>query len=363
MKYVDEYRDPRKVRQLAEDINAELKKPCYRIMEVCGTHTAAIHRFGLRGLLSKKIELISGPGCPVCVTSDGYLENVFRLARDPGITIATYADMLRVPAGGRSLESLRSQGADVRSVISGLEALELARSCPDKEVVFLGVGFETTAPGTALALEPARKEKIKNFSVYSAHKTIPEPLAALAKDRELALDGFLLPGHVSAVIGVDGYRHFFEKARSASVITGFEPLDILLAIYRIVKAVNIHKPVLENEYSRIVDSQGNARAKKILAQCFDQKDSVWRGLGVISDSGLFLKASYKDFDAEKKFSLKKERTDAAVKRGCRCADVLKGKIAPNECRFFAKSCTPREPMGPCMVSREGTCRSYFEYHG
>ncbi len=261
------------------------------------------------------------------------------------------------------MESLRSQGADVRGVVSGLEALGLARAHADKEVVFLGVGFETTAPGTAIALEAARKEKIKNFSVYSAHKTIPEALTALAKDRDLALDGFLLPGHVSAVIGVAGYRPFFKKARIAAVIAGFEPLDILLSVYRIVTSVNRKRPLLENEYSRIVDEKGNTRAKKILKDIFSQKDSAWRGLGLIADSGLFLKASYEGFDAEKKFSLKKERTDAALKRGCRCADVLKGKIAPNECPFFAKSCTPQEPMGPCMVSREGSCRSYFEYHG
>lgn len=363
MKYIDEYRDPKKVKTLAEKINASLGDRVYRIMEVCGTHTAAIHRFGLRGLLSRKIELISGPGCPVCVTSDGYLENVFRLAGRENVTIATYADMLRVPASGRSLETLRSQGADVQAVISGLEALDLARKNPEREVVFLGVGFETTAPGTALALEAAKKDKIANFSVYSAHKTIPEALAILGRDPDLGLDGFLLPGHVSAVIGVSGYREFFKKARIPSVIAGFEPLDILWAVSRIVRAVNARKPVLENGYRRIVGETGNVRAKQILKKVFVQRDSVWRGLGVIADTGLFLRPSFRTFDAETRFGLKRESADGAVKRGCRCADVLKGKIAPDRCPFFAQQCTPQDPMGPCMVSREGTCRSYFEYHG
>jgi len=366
MKYIDEYRDAKKAGQLVSLINKEATLPVYKIMEVCGTHTAAIRRFGIKSMLSDRIELISGPGCPVCVTSDGYLKNALSLASRKDIIITTYPDMLRVPAGGKSLETARSAGSDVRGVNSALDALDIARRLTKKEVVFLAVGFETTAPGTAIALETAKKEKLKNFSVYSAHKTIPEALIALGKDKELALNGFLLPGHVSAIIGVSGYAQVFKKlAKLAlpSVITGFESSDILLAIYSIVKAVNSGRHILENEYTRIVQEKGNTRAKALLKKVFAQKDSVWRGLGVIKNSGLFVRAGYSEFDAQKRYSLKNEVKDTHASQGCLCADVLKGKIAPTQCPFFGKACTPQAPSGPCMVSREGTCRSYYEYNG
>jgi hydrogenase expression/formation protein HypD len=364
MKYIDEYRDPKKVRRLVDLISAEAVRPVYKIMEVCGTHTSAIQRFGIKSMLSDAIELISGPGCPVCVTSDGYLKNALSLARRRHIVIATYPDMLRVPVDGESLETARSVGADIRGVNSALEALDLARRLPKKEVVFLAVGFETTAPGTAIALETVKKEKLKNFSIYSAHKTIPEALIALGKDRELALNGFLLPGHVSAIIGVSGYAQVFKKMALSSVITGFESSDILLAIYYIVKAVNDGRPILVNEYTRIVQDKGNMRAKILLKKVFVQKDSVWRGLGVVRNSGLFVRSGYSDFDAQNRYKLKNEAKSAGsahASHGCKCADVLKGKIAPTQCPSFGKACTPLAPKGPCMVSREGTCRSYYEY--
>jgi hydrogenase expression/formation protein HypD len=361
MKYIDEYRDIKKVRKLADMINAEAVRPLYKIMEVCGTHTASVHKFGLRALLSEKIELISGPGCPVCVTSDGYLKNAISLAKHKDVVVATYPDMLRVPTEAGSLEDVRSGGSDIRGVNSAPEALELAVSFPKKEVVFLGVGFETTAPGTAIALETAKKEKIKNFSVYSAHKTIPEALIALGCDRDLALDGFLLPGHVSAIIGVAGYRAVIKKIKLASVIAGFEPVDILLAVLKIVRAVNAGTPILENEYTRIVNNDGNRLAKKLLNKVFVHADSVWRGLGIIRGSGLRIRRTFGSFDAQKKFGLDEERPDESLTGACRCAEVLKGKMTPKQCPFFAKRCTPLSPKGPCMVSREGTCRSYFEY--
>ncbi|MFH0940984.1 MAG: hydrogenase formation protein HypD [Candidatus Omnitrophota bacterium] len=364
MKYIDEYRDAKKASQLVSLINKEAKLPVYKIMEVCGTHTAAIRKFGIKSMLSDAIELISGPGCPVCVTSDGYLRNALFLARRKDMVITTYPDMLRVPVGRRSLETARSEGADIRGVNSALDALDIARRLPKKEIVFLAVGFETTAPGTAIALETAKKEKLKNFSIYSAHKTIPEALIALGKDRELTLNGFLLPGHVSAIIGVSGYAQVFKKLAKlalSSVITGFESSDILLAIYIIVKAVNCGRPILENEYARIVQVKGNMRAKALLKKAFVQKDSVWRGLGIIKNSGLFVRSGYSDFDAQKRYKLKNEVQNTHASYGCLCADVLKGKIAPTQCPFFGKSCTPLAPKGPCMVSREGTCRSYYEY--
>jgi hydrogenase expression/formation protein HypD len=360
MKYVEEYRDPVKVRRLADLINAEATRPVYQIMEVCGTHTAAIHKFGIRQMLTPKIRLISGPGCPVCVTSDAYLKNALELSRGKNRIIATYADMVRVPVGAGSLEKERSCGAAVHDVNSALEALDLARRHPKNEVIFLAVGFETTAPGSALAVEGAQKEHLKNFSIYSAHKTIPEALRTLGKDKDLSLDGFLLPGHVSAIIGVSGYRPVMKKLRLAACVAGFEPLDILLSVFKIVKAVNAGTPLLENEYARIVKEKGNERAKELLKRVFEPRDSVWRGLGILKKSGLFLRRSYIDFDAQKKFGLQDESRDQGLTRGCRCADVLKGKIMPSACPLFAKGCTPEAPQGPCMVSREGTCRSAYE---
>ncbi|HAJ56455.1 MAG TPA: hydrogenase formation protein HypD [Candidatus Omnitrophica bacterium] len=361
MKYVDEYRDVNKVKKLADMINSQVRRPVYKIMEVCGTHTASIHKFGLKSLLSKKIELISGPGCPVCVTSDGYLKNSLKLAKNRNIIVATYPDMLRVPVEGGSLEAARSEGADVRGVNSALEALDLAVRSAKREVVFLGVGFETTAPGTAIALEAAKKDKIRNFSVYSAHKTIPEALIALGRDKGLALDGFLLPGHVSAIIGMEGYRSVAKKVGLASVIAGFEPVDILLAILKIVKAANVGATILENEYTRIVTKSGNKQAQRLLKKVFIQTDSIWRGLGVISGTGLSIRGAFGGFDANKKFELPKEKVDKALAGGCLCAEVLKGRITPQQCPLFAKRCTPLSPKGPCMVSREGTCRAYFEF--
>lgn len=361
MKYVDEYRDAGKAKKIGSAINAEAQKGRYKIMEVCGTHTAAIRKFGLRSLLSERIELISGPGCPVCVTSDGYLKNTVALLKNKKILLATYPDMLRVPMDGTSLEAQRSLGADIRGVTSSLEALDLARRYPDREVVFLAVGFETTAPGTAIVVEMAQAQKIGNFSVYSAHKTIPEALLALSQDKNLAINGFLLPGHVSAIIGVSGYKPMMERLKLPCVISGFEPLDILLSIYEIVKAVNSKKPVLKNEYARIVGEDGNKRAKALLNKVFEKKDGFWRGLGLIKKSELALRGCFGKFDAARRFSLKKESLNDTLKYSCLCAEVLKGKITPSQCPYFSKRCTPRAPKGPCMVSREGTCRSFFEY--
>ena len=361
MKYVDEYRDAKKAKSLSAMINAEAGRGRYKIMEVCGTHTAAIRRFGLKSLLAKNIELISGPGCPVCVTSDGYLRNTMSLLKNKNILLATYPDMLRVPVDSTSLEMERSRGADIRAVNSALEALDLAKTFPRREVVFLGVGFETTAPGTAIVLETAKKEKIDNFSVYSGHKTIPEALCALAQDKDLAINGFLLPGHVSAIIGLSGYKPMMKRLKLPCVISGFEPLDILLSIYEIVKAVNRKEPILENEYKRIVEEGGNHKAMALLDKVFEKKDGFWRGLGMIKKSELVPKAAFAAFDAARRYVLKKESAADTSRHSCLCAEVLKGKIEPPRCTFFSKSCTPQTPKGPCMVSREGTCRSFFEY--
>lgn len=360
MKYINEYRNKEQCLKLAALINAQVKKNNYKIMEVCGTHTSAIHNFGLKNLLSKKIELISGPGCPVCVTSDGYLRNAIGLLKRKDILLATYQDMIKVPVESTSLEQERSKGLSVQSVQSALEALDLARRNPGREVVFLGVGFETTAPGTAIAIKNALKERIGNFSVYSAHKVIPEALLALCADKTLKVEGFLLPGHVSVVIGVKGYKPVQKQLKVPCVIAGFQPLDILLSVYRLIEAINSKKIILENEYRRIVSENGNPRAKDLLQEVFQKQDSVWRGLGVISKSGLGIRKKFEKFDAFKKFKLKEENTAKVSRSACLCAEVLKGKIVPSACPLFSKKCNPFSPQGPCMVSREGTCRTHYE---
>lgn len=359
MKYVDDFRGSRACLAMARRINAAAGDREYRIMEVCGTHTAAIRRFGIPSMLSGGIRLISGPGCPVCVTSDAYLRNAFRMAAQKNVTIATYPDMLRVPAGGESLQDLRARGADIRPVNSALEVLEIAGKLKDRMVVFLAVGFETTAPATGILAQRARQERIRNLKIYSAHKTIPAALLSLGKDKTLCLDGFLLPGHVSVVIGVHGYRQVMRSLRLPGVVTGFEPLDILSAIAAIVDAANHHKTILENGYGRVVREGGNVKARSLLREVFVSKDSLWRGLGLIPNSGLFLRKPYDSLDARRAFGLKEEG-GRDVRNGCLCAGVLTGKIEPSACRHFGRQCTPRKPLGPCMVSREGTCRAFFE---
>ncbi|QAT17629.1 [NiFe] hydrogenase metallocenter assembly protein HypD [Candidatus Velamenicoccus archaeovorus] len=359
MKYVDDFRGAEACLAMARQINAAAADRSYRIMEVCGTHTAAIRRFGIPAMLSSRIRLISGPGCPVCVTSDAYLRNAFRMAADKNVTIATYPDMLRVPADGMSLQDLKAKGADVRAVNSALEVLEIARESEGRTVVFLAVGFETTAPATAILAQRARRERIKNLKIYSAHKTIPPALLSLGRDKELCLDGFLLPGHVSVVIGVQGYRRAMRSLRLPAVVTGFEPLDILSAILTIVDAARHRKAVLRNGYGRVVREGGNPKAVSLLKEVFVSKDSLWRGLGVIPGSGLFLRKPYDSLDARRTFSLRQE-DECRLDNGCRCAGVLTGKIEPSACRYFGKQCIPQKPLGPCMVSREGTCRAFFE---
>ncbi len=360
MKYVDDFRGAEACLAMARRINAAAGDRDYRIMEVCGTHTAAIRRFGIPGMLSARIRLISGPGCPVCVTSDAYLRNAFRMAAEKNVTIATYPDMLRVPAGGASLQDLRAGGADIRPVNSALEVPDIARGLKNRTVVFLAVGFETTAPATGILIQRAYREKIGNLRVYSAHKTIPPALMSLGKDKALCLDGFLLPGHVSAVIGVEGYRQVMRSLHLPAVITGFEPLDILSAIGTIVDAARHRQAILENGYSRVVRPGGNPKAKALIKEVFVSKDSLWRGLSVIPGSGLFLRKPYDSLDARRTFGLKEEDGYQAQDSGCRCAGVLTGRIEPVACRHFGKQCSPQKPLGPCMVSREGTCRAFFE---
>jgi len=345
---------------MLDKLKQTVRRPV-RIMEVCGTHTMAIGKAGIRGVLPPEVELISGPGCPVCVTADADIDAFMRLAKDERIVLATYGDMVRVPGSEGSLAELKARGADVRVVYSALEALQFARTEPDKEVVFLGVGFETTAPVAAQAITEAKRERLANFSVYNMHKTVPEALRALLDDETTSIDGFLLPGHVSVIIGEKPYAFAVEQYGVAGAIAGFEPPEVMAAILKLVKDVNAGKPTLTNLYPKAVRPEGNVHAQKLLADVFAPSDAEWRGIGVIPGSGLELREEYRQFDAAAKFNI--ERVSVKLHPGCRCGEVLKGVIKPRKCPLFGKKCTPDHPVGPCMVSSEGTCAAYYLYGG
>ncbi len=361
MKYVDEYRNLKLAKKLSRNIYglAGADKADYTFMEVCGTHTDTFFKFGLKALLPKNVRLISGPGCPVCVTDASYIDNAISLAGLKGVIITTFGDMVQVPGSLSSLYEERASGRDIRIVYSTLDALKIAENNPSKKIVFLAVGFETTAPTIAMAVLEAKKKKIKNFFVYSTHKLIPPALKCLLKDPDARIDGFILPAHVSAIIGADAYS-FLKKFKVASVIAGFEPLDMLQGIMILLKQLKRTKPGIEVQYNRVVKKEGNKNAQRILKMVFRVSDSTWRGLGDIPRSGLKLNSRFSAFDAERHFKMKKPRP-AGDKKYCLCGAVLKGKNAPPDCKLFAKGCTPSNPKGPCMVSSEGSCSIYYKY--
>ena len=362
MKYVDEYRDLRLTGKISNEIMtlAGGQDRVYTFMEVCGTHTNTFFRFGLRKLLPENVRLLSGPGCPVCVTDTSYLDNAVILARSRDVIIATYGDMLKVPGTDSSLYKEKAEGADVRIVYSSLDALGIAEENPSKKTVFLGVGFETTSPTVALAVLEARKKRTHNFFVYTAHKLIPPAMKQLLKDRGVRIDGFLLPGHVSAIIGTKSYG-FLKKRRMPGVVTGFEPLDMLQGMSMLLGQMKAHKAKVQVQYNRVVRREGNRQAQAVLKKVFTVSGARWRGLGNIPVSGLRLREEFGDFDAERCFKLRnKSRVKADV--GCICPEVLKGKKTPRECGLFAKTCTPDSPKGPCMVSSEGSCSIYYKYN-
>ncbi len=363
MKYVDEFRDKGIIKEMATKIKeAALPKARYRFMEVCGTHTMSIARFGLREILPKNVELISGPGCPVCVTSASYIDKAISLSKMDKVIVATFGDMLKVPGQDGSLEEARGRGSRVKIVYSTLDALELARKNPEMKIVFLGVGFETTVPTIAAAIKKAKEERIDNFFVLSSHKTMPNALKAIVSDASLGLNGFIMPAHVSTIIGASPYNFIAKKYKIPCVITGFEPLDIMQGIYMLIEQILKNKPQVEIQYSRVVKSTGNRLAQKMINDVFKECDCEWRGLGVIPKSGLCIKDKFAGFDAEKAFNIKIPK-ESAPKKGCICGDILKGKLSPDNCRSFAKECTPQHPIGPCMVSSEGTCSAWYQYRG
>ena len=359
MKYIDEFRDRRLIDKVANEIRATVdKNRTYNIMEVCGTHTMSIFRFGLRDILPQNINLISGPGCPVCVTPNEYLDKAAAIANMKNVIIATFGDMMKVPGSYSSLEKEKANGCDIRMVYSSIDALEMAGKNLEKEIVFLGIGFETTAPTVAKSILIARKEGIKNYSVLSGHKTMPEILEVLVAGNDMRVDSFLLPGHVSAIIGVRPYEFLSKKYRKNCVITGFEPLDIMQAILMILKQ---DTPKTQIQYNRIIEKKGNVLAQEIIAKVFKKCSSVWRGIGRVENSGLGIRDEYKEFDAENRFHPRIKNPKDNVK--CFCGYVLKGIKTPYDCPSFARACTPENPKGACMVSSEGTCAAYYKYRG
>ena len=361
MRYIDEYRNPLLARGLLDRIAAlagRIGRPV-TLMEVCGSHTQAIGRYGIRSLLPPSIRLVSGPGCPVCVTSIRDVDAAHHLAALPGLIFAVFGDMMRVPGtGGKTLQQLRASGAEIRVVPSALDIVAMAENEPGGEVVFMGIGFETTAPTVAAALRTADRKGIGNLSVLSVHKLVPPALRLLLADPALNLDGFLCPGHVSTMIGSRAYA-FIAEAGRAAVVTGFEPVDILEGLLMLLEQVDAPRREVAIQYSRGVRPEGNPRAMALMHEVFETGDAEWRGLGTIEGSGLSISRAYERFDARKRFAIP-EMASAEVP-GCACGEILRGIREPATCPLFRRLCTPADPVGPCMVSSEGTCAAHYRY--
>jgi len=357
MKYIDEYRDKDKILALAAQIRRISTKKI-RLMEVCGGHTMAIQRFGIPHLLPETVELVSGPGCPVCVTSRSYIDKAIAYSKLPNVIITTYGDLIRVPGSSSSLDKQKAKGADIRIVYSVLDALKIAQDNPDKKIIFLGIGFETTAPGSAAGIIKAQMAGLNNFSVFSAHKIMPPPMAALI-DEGVDIQGYIGPGHVSTITGSHIFDFIPQKYGIGVVISGFEPLDLMQTIYMLVNQYETKKPSVEIQYSRVVKPEGNLKAQEMLDEVFCPRNDWWRGLGILENSGLGINEKYAAFDAERLFSIEVE--PLKEDKGCICGIILKGTAKPSECKLFGKSCTPSEPVGACMVSNEGACAAYYKY--
>lgn len=362
MKFVDEYRDP----VLAQTILAEIRKTVTRpwvIMEVCGGHTHAIVKHGIDQLLPDKIELVHGPGCPVCVTPLTTLDQAIELAGRSEIIFTSFGDMLRVPASYTTLLTVKAKGGDVRIVYSSLEALTIARQNPQKQVVFFGVGFETTAPGSGMAIKQAAREGLTNFSVLASHVLIPPAMSALLNAHGNRVQGYLAAGHVCVITGINQYKLLARQHKVPIIVTGFEPLDILSAIFMLIKQLEHGKHEVQNQYSRSVNTEGNKMAQKLMNEIFKVTDRQWRGIGLLRASGLAIKDEFTAFDAEKKFDLTKIKTEESTK--CLSGAILQGLTKPDECTAFAKECLPSHPLGATMVSSEGACAAYYQFmeHG
>jgi hydrogenase expression/formation protein HypD len=366
MKYVNEFRDPKTAQALFKEIKRlsslleRTPEQPLKLMEICGGHTHSLFKYGIEAALPDTIELIHGPGCPVCVMPRGKLDDAIALAEQPNIIFTTFGDAMRVPGSKKSLLQAKAEGADVRMVYSPLDALPIAKENPDKKVVFFGIGFETTAPSTALTILQAEAEGIKNFSIFANHVLVVPALEALLNNPDLQLDGFIGPGHVSTIIGTKPYQIIAETYHKPLVVSGFEPLDILQSIVMVLQQIADGRCEVENQYSRLVQSEGNKVALDAINKVFTVRDEFeWRGLGNISESGLKIRDNYAHFDAEAKFTLaNRQVADAAA---CQCGEILKGVLKPWQCKVFGTACTPENPIGTCMVSSEGACAAYYKY--
>ncbi len=358
MKYIDEYRDRETVLALAEEIKRQSTKPI-KLMEVCGGHTMSIQKFGLPYLLPETVELISGPGCPVCVTSRSYIDQAIAYSRLDDVIITTYGDLIRVPGSSSSLEQERANGANIQIVYSILDALKLAKANRDKKVVFLGIGFETTAPSSAAGIIQAQMAGINNFSVYSAHKVMPPAMATLI-DEGVEIDGYIGPGHVSTITGSGIYMDIPKKFGLGVVISGFEPVDLMQSVLMLVKQIENDDQKVEIQYTRVVKPEGNVKAQETLDEVFEYGDDWWRGLGVLENSGLKIRAQYDKYNTEKILDVTVEPTKEP--KGCLCGEILRGVKKPKDCKLFGNVCTPSNPIGACMVSSEGSCAAYYMYN-
>lgn len=355
---LNKFKDPKLCLNILDQIKSELNEE-FRFMEVCGTHTVAIFHSGIRTLLPEQMVHLSGPGCPVCVTHDREIAAYIALS-EKKLIIATFGDLIKVPGpGGRNLKMVQAEGARIKVVYSAVDALKIAMENPDHKVVFLGVGFETTAPTVAAVIRMAKEQGVKNFSVLSLHKLVPPALKALAADRNIRVHGLLLPGHVSTIIGIKPYLFLAQDYKMPSVISGFEPLDILQSILIMVRQKNTGQAEVVNNYKRAVRDNGNARAMEVMYDVFEPSDALWRGLGLIPGSGLAIRNEYKDFDASVVHDQELPQVNEIP--GCKCGEVLKGLISPDKCPLFDTRCTPARPVGPCMVSTEGSCAAYHKY--
>ena len=358
VRYVQEFHNAAAARGLVAAIERTVSRPL-NLMEVCGTHTVAIFRHGIRQLLPPPLSMLSGPGCPVCVTTNADIDKAIALAEQTGVTLATFGDMMKVPGSYQSLQQVKADGSDVRVVYSPRDAVCMARDNPRRPVVFLAVGFETTAPTIAAALLEAEALGLKNFYLISVHKLIPPAMRALLAAGEVRIDGFICPGHVSVIIGSQPYQFIPQQYGVPCVITGFEPLDVLQGIEMLLRQIAEGRAEVEIQYRRGVRPEGNPLARELVSRVFETSDADWRGLGCIPGSGLKLRPEYKRFDAEESFAINPPPTKEH--KGCLCGDILRGVKTSPECPLFAEACTPERPVGPCMVSSEGTCAGWYQY--
>jgi hydrogenase expression/formation protein HypD len=360
LRFISEFRRSELAEGLISHIHRQSRTPA-RFMEFCGGHTVTIFRYGIRQVLPQTIEMVSGPGCPICVTANADLDKAIALSQIPDVIITTFGDMLKVPGSRSSLQKVKADGAQVHTVYSTMDALKIAEDNPDKSVVFLGIGFETTAPTIAVSILQAEEKEIRNYYVLSLHKVCPPVIRALLDSGEVKLDGLICPGHVSAIIGSHPWEFIARDYGIPCVVSGFEPLDILQCVDMLVEQVENGQSRVEIAYRRGVRPEGNQQALRLLEQVFESSPAQWRGMGEVPDSGLKLREKYQRFDAELAFDIEPGPTREAV--GCICGDILRGVKTPADCRLFGKACVPENPVGPCMVSSEGSCSAYYLYGG